>query len=82
MKIPLLVLSLFLVISCGDKNKSEFMDGCTGGNTSEYAHKICSCAFDKMEGQYGNSSQWEAKLRRDSPVAFLNSVKVAVESCQ
>ena len=49
MRLIILISSLLLITSCGDKNKSEFMDGCTGGSTSDYAHKVCSCAYDKMK---------------------------------
>lgn len=53
MRLIILISSLLLITSCGDKNKSEFMDGCTGGSTSDYAHKVCSCAYDKMKDTYG-----------------------------
>ncbi|TON22687.1 hypothetical protein CGH33_25685 [Vibrio parahaemolyticus] len=72
----------FLLSGCGDPQKSEFMDACTGGNSNDYAHKVCSCAFDKMKDIYGDPDTWESKIRSGSSEDFFRKMQYAAESCR
>lgn len=82
MKMLFLLSSLLLISGCGDKNKSEFMDGCTGGNTSDYAHQVCSCAYEKMKSEYGPPNKWESKINREGPDGLISAMQKSVESCK
>jgi len=82
MRLLLLFSSLLFITSCGDKNKSEFMDGCTGGNRSDYAHEVCSCAYDKMKDNYGDPAKWESKIYREGPDNLIYAMKNSIESCK
>ena len=82
MRLIILISSLLLITSCGDKNKSEFIDGCTGGSASDYAHKVCSCAYDKMKDTYGDPEKWESRIYREGPDNLISAMKVSIESCQ
>ncbi len=82
MRILFFLSSLLLITACGDKNKSDFMDGCTGGNTSNYAHKVCSCAYDKMKDKYGDPEKWESRLHREGSGNLIFAMKESIESCK
>jgi len=82
MKGIIFLASLFLLVACGDKQKSEFMDGCTGGNRSDYAHQVCSCAYEKMKDEYGPPDKWESKIYREGPNNLISAMQKSVESCR
>lgn len=82
MRLLLLISSLLFITSCGDKNKSEFMDGCTGGNTSDYAYKVCSCAYDKMKDTYGDPEKWESRMYNEGTNNLISAMKKSIQSCQ
>lgn len=66
---------------CGDKDKNEFMNGCTDGSTNSLAVKICSCAYGKMKDKYGGNSGWMKKAQQSSPQEFINNMNETVTSC-
>ena len=41
----MLLVTCFTLSGCGDKDKKDFMAGCTDGSTNELAVKLCSCAY-------------------------------------
>lgn len=82
MRFVFLISSLVFIVSCGDKNKSEFMNGCTGGSSSDYAHEVCSCAYDKMKDNYGDPEEWESRLYKEGPDNLVSAMKSSIESCQ
>lgn len=82
MKGMFFLASLFLLVACGDKQKSEFMDGCTGGSRSDYAHQVCSCAYEKMKDEYGPPEKWESRINREGTKDLMFAMQKAVKYCK
>lgn len=78
MKKLLVTCLVFLISGCGDPIKDDFMRGCTGGMS--YLKNSCSCAYEKLEDQYGDQIEFE--LRQLSPNAFMQKVMNLISECR
>ncbi len=77
----IVLVTCFTLSGCGDKDKKDFMAGCTDGSTNELAVKLCSCAYGKMKFKYGGDSGWMEKALQSSPQEFTAKMNETVTSC-
>ncbi|ROP58182.1 hypothetical protein EDF81_3345 [Enterobacter sp. BIGb0383] len=80
-KILLMALAIPLLASCGDPEKAEFMDACTGGMRNDYQHELCSCAYSKVRAEFGDAKDMQRMILNNSS-AFMRKMQVVVASCQ
>lgn len=76
-----LIIACIGLTGCGDKDKKEFMNGCTDGSTNSLAIKLCSCAYGKMKTKYGGKSDWLKNAQNSSPQEFTTDMNETVTSC-